>query len=128
MKVFQCDGEEYLTGKPCEKTTSDVGVSDWLEIEFHSISNGLSNKHIDTATDGCLHFCSKECMNNYFFKNYPNMKELRDMVHLVKIVLGESGLDELEAKTIFVNEVLPKMRNYLEMLKDGDFTKQLEYL
>lgn len=70
MKIYKCDGEIYSNSKCCEKEEYDeVGGSPekWLTIKVDFISNQLPNARLLKAGEKSLHFCSRQCLENYLF-------------------------------------------------------------
>jgi hypothetical protein len=74
MKIYKCDGETFYGSVNCSNSIEREEPTEWITISG-VVNNGLKDrKNISSGME--LHFCSKECLNNYLFKNKPDTKEL----------------------------------------------------
>jgi len=74
MKIYKCDGETFYGKIKCSSEIEREEPNEWITIAG-VVYNGLEDrKNISSGME--LHFCSKKCLNNYLFKNSPDIEEL----------------------------------------------------
>ena len=69
--VYTCDGHD------CKNKTTDLKTSQWLEISANENSLAIKNhfKHrklISLDRYEAIHFCSPNCLLNYFYSDPSN--------------------------------------------------------
>lgn len=71
MIIYKCDGERYSPDKKCgqtyEATSKDDKPYKWITINW-SVKNELPDARLIEG-NGLVHFCSRECLEFYLFKN-----------------------------------------------------------
>jgi hypothetical protein len=66
MIIYKCDGESFGGKKCSNEVTRDM--PEWWLMICGKIKNGLHDAHYIEA-NGTYHFCSRNCLENFFFKN-----------------------------------------------------------
>lgn len=66
MIVYKCDGDSFGGGKCSNEAKGDM--PEWWLMISGKIKNGLHDAHYIQA-NGTYHFCSRNCLENFFFKN-----------------------------------------------------------
>jgi hypothetical protein len=66
--LYSCNGPE------CRQKREEIEPSEWLSISGGDIGlkirNGLDGRRlIELSSHNTIHFCSRGCFENYFFKN-----------------------------------------------------------
>lgn len=71
MIIYKCDGSRYSDNTECGNTHRATDGGDmpkrWISINGN-IKNGLSDARLIEG-NGLIHFCSRECLEFYLFKN-----------------------------------------------------------
>lgn len=78
MIKFICDTCKYETDSVEKSRNNDeIFPSGWLSISCNSVHNDMSNVALTYAGNIDMHFCSKKCFVNKFFK--PEEKPQREL-------------------------------------------------
>lgn len=71
MIIYKCDGERFHDNKKCERFYESKSKDDkpfkWITINW-SVNNELPDARLIQG-NGLVHFCSRECLEFYLFKN-----------------------------------------------------------
>lgn len=130
MITYSCDGKQFFGGYKCHKKETNEVPKNWLIIDVNYIENKLGNKRLNSMGGGILHFCSKECLNNYLFKNMPDFEELRVYYSIFKsgIKTENPDIKEKELKSRFA-EYVKNLTHYDAMVKyDNELKESLNCL
>lgn len=67
MIIFKCDGKQFINGLECHRDHQHSLPDNWITIKGRII-NGNRDAHVIESNKE-LHFCSRGCLIDYFFKN-----------------------------------------------------------
>lgn len=71
MIIYKCDGERFSPARKCqsiyEAPSKDDKPYKWITINW-SVKNELRDARLIEG-NGLVHFCSRECLEFYLFKN-----------------------------------------------------------
>ena len=107
MITYSCDGDQFFGNYKCPNKEINEVPEKWMIIDAKSIINKLDNAKLNSMGNGTLHFCSKQCLNNFLFKNMPDYKELSIYFSIFKsgARTENKAIEEVELKKRFLEYV-----------------------
>jgi hypothetical protein len=107
MILYKCDGHTFSGGRKCANEIKHDEPSFWLTISG-SIKNGLHDSHVIEA-NGTMHFCSKNCLLAYLFKDNPigEKKFYNELGEWAKVAFPDAGpVEHLKKLIAEANEAI----------------------
>lgn len=120
MIIYQCDGERYSPSKKCTKTFEAKTEIDkpwqWLTISG-KIKNELMDRRV-IQSHGTMHFCSRECLEFYLFKNNKADAIRQQYKLLMEAAQTIESLIYSTRQSDPINELLVISANTLKAIQD----------
>lgn len=83
MIVYKCDGKRFHGGIKCTNERENHLPESWITISG-KIKNNHPQSHV-IEFNGTVHFCSRECLELFFFKDQLPSPPIEQSMEIIKI-------------------------------------------